>query len=163
MKRWTCQLCHASNAPHRKRDICDDCQEWLAVRALAWCTRGKHRVAASQIPASRTWCYACERKRNAAFPQRDRSDYRRAWYAAHPGANKRYQDRNREQYNAARREKYWQDPGRYRAQSRASYQRHRARKLAYARMWRARNPDLSRANARLGYQRQKLRIWRRAA
>lgn len=31
---WTCALCHTAGLPHRRRDICDDCDAGLAARDL---------------------------------------------------------------------------------------------------------------------------------
>ena len=152
MDKWRCLLCHRDDVPRSKakRDLCDDCVPGLAARGLAWCTRGKHRVASGDIAPSKRWCRACERARMG--PHRDRAEYGKAWRAANQDKIAAYnaQPRVREWRRKNANERYWRNPEKARAAARASYSRLREKKIISARLWRIANRQLSRDNARLG-------------
>lgn len=152
MDKWRCLLCHRADVPRSKvkRDLCDDCEPGLAARGLAWCTRGKHRVAIADIAPSKRWCRACERAR-IREQHRDRTAYARAWRAAHREHIAAYDalPRVREMRRKYALERYWRNPEKARATARASYQRCREKKIISARLWRIANRQLSRDNARL--------------
>jgi formate-dependent nitrite reductase cytochrome c552 subunit len=165
-RAWCCMLCHEGDVPHRRRDICVDCDAYNAVRGLAWCAPGKHRVRQTDM-ANRYQCGACEtertrrrerdtraqakawRERNpdrvqSYFKRPDvlarRAEQRRAHYAAHP-----------ELYRATRRRRYHADPERFKSKQAAYRAANRSRELERTRQWKARR------------KLQILRGWRRAA
>jgi hypothetical protein len=163
--KWRCMLCSQTNTPHRRRDICIDCADGLAVRSLAWCSKGRHRVSAAVV--RRSWCNAC---RNAN--QRARRDP-----AAEAARVKAWRTENQEHiaaYDAARREHrretsrayYAAHKERLKARNRQYYRANRSRIIQQKQAWHAANPTYYADYSRRWRARQKLRTlqtWRRAA
>lgn len=167
MSSFRCALCHATDIPRSrvKRALCEDCPPRLAARGLAWCARGKHRVAASAM--ARHSCRACESKRNAERYQEHRTERlakAKARYWQNPEAarkqDKAYRARHGATINARRRLRYATDPA-YRTQRREQVRQAtdhaRARECTAA--WRRAHPGANAAMSRIWRQRQKLRIW----
>lgn len=170
---WRCALCHAAPPDvvrsKKKRALCDLCYDGLAPRGLAWCTRGRHRVAIAAMTKRGKDCRACDaasqRTYYHAHSERERA-LQRAYYHADPAAERKrnaaYRARNRQQINARRRAQRAQNPELYRQRARAYHRAHPERARARSRLWRKTHPDAM----RVWRLRAKLRIlqqWRRAA
>lgn len=104
MKPFACLLCHRADVPHSraKRDLCEDCYDGLGVRGLAWCSRGKHRVTATELrpDGKRTVnCRACVNARNRARRCNEAQAARlRRWRARNPVAVARDNAQRRVRY-----------------------------------------------------------------
>ena len=155
---WTCHQCHATDIPHRRRDICVDCEAWNKTNNLAWCTRGRHRVEAGAMAKGKYWCRACDAARNRKYPEA-----RRAANARRRG-KRGYVPRV---YDPARRraeyEKYHE---RELARARRYYAANREKCRATCRAWYRANRSHARAYRRAWHERQKIKVlqsWRRQA
>jgi len=163
---WRCALCHAADIPHRKRDICDDCEAWLEASGNAWCTRGKHRVLASEIVRSAgSTCKACKATyARTTYAPEVMAERNRRWRQANDAWLRAYRRRPdvRARQAKNRRISYWKNVEKERARKRVK----RAYYTALMRAWRVRRPEYGAIKAREYYQRRKLRLlqsWRHTA
>lgn len=160
----TCLLCEATSKGTRvtfvhKRDICDDCHADLAARGLAWCARGRHKVAVTELKRGVS-CRACENARNRAHV-RDRREQSKTWRERNRERTAAYRQRPdvRERRRATAYDRYWRDPEYHRAKAKESYYRRRERVITDRRMRYRQNVSAERAAGRYYYQRAKVRAW----
>jgi len=140
-KAWRCGLCHSADAPHSnwRQQVCHDCHESLAARKLAWCTRGFHRVQAAAICGKKTWCKACDLRRNRKYKATRRPDTRTNRPRTYDNAKRRaYYAANRERIAGQVKARRDANRARYNAQQRAYYAANREREIAQLRLYRVR-------------------------
>ena len=170
MKRWTCALCHHADVPHKRRDICDDCQASLDVRGLAWCTACRKRKRMDEMAryGKDTRCKACKNaEQRARYEPGQQANRSRAWRARNKEriqAYKRRPDVRARERDIARRA-YHANPEHYRSRRLACYYANRDLEIQRQRERRRANPEQSRAINRQSKMRRKLRIlhsWKQA-
>lgn len=151
MTLFVCSLCEATSAgtavTRATRDLCSYCVASLARTGRAWCTRGRHVVAA--VGNKPTWCAACRSAANKAYrtANHERELARvKAWKQAHHSQPRKrtsapsHPDRRRAWYAATRDERLQRARAYRHAQAAANpnywrERRQRAKVNAFRRLW----------------------------